>query len=57
MTNLLPSKPPVKGLLAASCMVLACVGLLLVSSHTSIAAGELTTKDIGASVDRKLGLC
>jgi len=49
MENLLLSKPGVKGLLAISCMVLACLGLLLMGSHTTIAAGGFTTVDIGAN--------
>ncbi|MFQ5595673.1 MAG: hypothetical protein ACE5HA_16120, partial [Anaerolineae bacterium] len=42
MENSLSSKPEVKRFLVAACMVLACLGLLLTSSHTGIAAGEFT---------------
>lgn len=45
MENPFSSKPRVKRLLAVSCIVFACLGLLSMGSHTSIAGGEFRAVD------------
>ena len=49
MENPFSSKPRVKRLFVVSCMVFACLGLLLMDSHTSIAGGESTVVDTAAN--------